>query len=162
MLTGKFGLKSSTTLNASSFKLIMTRSLWRGDSSHEESWLPSEKIQREIWSDDDLIKYFLLHGGNIKGGVCSLFPLCGKFLEFSRVFHRFPTQTDIEHKARSKSGPPKGPLSPEVDTESRKSNIKWVEKSELLPTRKSLDWFRISTEILYSSPLCDDVGVKYF
>ena len=62
-----------------------------------------------------------------------LLPREESFLSFPGFSHRFPTQTDIEHKARSKSGPPKGPLSPEVDTESRKSNLKWLEKSELLP-----------------------------
>ena len=59
-----------------------------------------------------------------------LLPREESFLSFPGFSHRFPTQTDIEHKARSKSGPPKGPLSPEVDTESQKSNL---EKSELLP-----------------------------
>ena len=83
-------------------------------------------------------KYFLLHedGGIPPAGARAVFaasPPWGKFLEFSRVFHRFPTQTDIEHKATSRSRPPKGPLSPEVDTESRKSNLNSVEKSELLP-----------------------------
>ena len=104
----------------------------RGDSLHEESRLPSEKIRREILAEDDLIKYFLLHGGweYHLHFVFAASPHCVEsFLSFPGFSHRFPTQADIEHK----SGPPKGPLSPEVDTESRKSNLKWLQKSELLP-----------------------------
>ena len=37
-------LFEKSALNKSSFKVIMIISLWRGDSSHEESRLPSEKI----------------------------------------------------------------------------------------------------------------------